>query len=422
MKKIFFIIIVLPFLMLSCHDLKHEHQAHVKSKQIKHKNAVINLIGFFDKHAYQSDLKTYLSEIDNTGNIVSDRVYNVALSRLIYGFSYASLIDSSYLKRAKKVINFQMKNLIAEDSLGGYFNSYVNIKTGKSDPGTAMDIWQQSYGLCGLSEFYRNQPGEALLQQIHKLHDGFTKRFHDETHGGFYENYDTSTGKISGSKSLQSLMYPITAYMENLWFADIKSRQKYEPFLKENLEIIYKNAWNSNLGWANIKFDDEWNPCEHESAENPCFKVAPGHNFQLASLLLRTKNWMFLTNEERKKYRKLGLEILSTTLNKSVFPNADLSQGFYSEINPVNNIVTDKRKTWWQHSEALIALSLAHDIYKTELKTLEAFYFKSFPDKLYGGEYFYLDENNIPQTDELKGSIGKSTYHTIEVIRFLNYN
>jgi len=420
MKKILFTILALTFLIESCHDSKKVYQKLIESKHKKHKKVVKDLIGFFDKYGYQKELGTYFSEIDNTGNIVSNRVYNVALSRLVYGLSYASKINPSYLERAKKALDFQMNTLVSEDSLGGYFNSFVDTETNETAGETSMDIWQQSYGLCGMSELYRNEPNEELLSQIHRLHNGFTKRFHDNIYGGFYGSYNSENGVNSGSKSLQSLMYPITAYMENLWLADTENREKYTPFLKENLEIIYKNAWNDNLGWVNIKFNDKWNVCKHESAKNPCFKVAPGHNFQLASLLLRTKNWIFLTNAEREKYKKLGLEILKVTLKKPIFPNPNLSQGFYSEINPISNEVTDKRKTWWQHSEALIALSLANNQFKKEFISLESFYINSFPDKINGGEYFYLNENNIPLTDELKGSIGKSTYHTIEMIRFLN--
>ena len=97
-----------------------------------------------------------------------------------------------------------------------------------------------------------------------------------------------------------------------------------------------------------------------------------------------------------------------------------MSQGFYSEVNPVNNEVTDKRKTWWQHCEALVAFSLADNKFKIKAKNLENFYFNTFLDNENGGEFFFVNELNIPQTDELKGSIGKSAYHTIEMIKFLN--
>jgi len=418
MKKI--LIFNLLILIISCKYSNNLHRNKATVFGEKHEKAINNLLAFFQKNAYKADLEVYFSDIDNIGQIVSNKVYNVALSRLIYGFSFASAIDNSNLNKAKNAANFQMNNLIGQDSIGSYFISFIDVPSYTIDSSLNMDIWQQGYGLCGLSELYRNDGEADLLSKIHRYHNDFVKRFHDDINGGFYGNYNNKDGKVSGSKSLQSLMYPITAYMENLWSADAANRNKYEPYLKENLRIAYDSGWNRKLGWVNIKFDDAWQPCEHPSAEKPCFTVAPGHNFQFASLLLRTKNWDFLTPEEQTKYQKLGIEILTTTLKKQIYPKDNLSQGFYSEVNPVNNKIIDKRKTWWQHCEALIALSLADRKFEKELKELEQFYFNSFPDKENGGEFFYIDENNIPQADEKKGNIGKSTYHTVEMIRFLN--
>jgi len=414
MKKIFTLIFIMACLYFSC----TENQT--VTNPIKHKNDIKLLIKFFDDNAYQASLGTFYSEIDNNGQIVSQKIYNVALSRMIYGLAYASNIDTSYLKKAQSASAFQINKLTAQDSLGTYFNSYFDISSNTADSSSSLDIWQQAYGLCGLSELYRNAPNDKVLSQIHQFHDSFISRFHDTVNGGFYGNYDIQKGKISGSKSLQALVYPITAYMENLWLADAANRSKYEPFLKENVRIAYENGWNENLGWVNIKFDDAWNVCSHPSSENPCFKVSPGHNFQLASLFLRTKNWDFLTAEEKAKYKNLGIAILNTTLSKPIYPEKNLSQGFYSEVNPLTNEVSDKRKTWWQHCEALIALSLAGEKYEVESTKLEQFYFNAFPDKNKGGEFFYLDKDNVPDLKELKGNIGKSTYHTIEMIRFLN--
>lgn len=385
-----------------------------------HKTALENLLDFYIQNAYQSELGAFLSDINNEGNVVSGKIYNVALSRLIYGLSFSSSISDSNMSYAEKASQFQLSHLTAKDSLGGYFVSYYDTELNKRDNSIQLDIWQQAYGLCGLSELYRQESSEKLLANIHEYHNGFTNRFHDEKHGGFYGNYNMLHGKVSGSKSLQSLMYPITAYMENLWIADTANRHKYEPYLKENLEIIFNHAWNKELGWVNIKFDDAWTPCTHPSAEKPCFTVSPGHNYQLASLFLRTKNWHFLNTEEKAKYKTLGFEIIETTLSKRINKEKDLSQGFYSEVNPLNNTIIDDRKTWWQHCEALIALSLSDGAYNTELAILEKFYFEAFTDNKHGGEFFYIDANNVPQTDEMKGNIGKSTYHTTEMIRYLN--
>jgi len=421
-KHLLFLSVIFLILTGACQMPNNSTDHKVETIDKEHEKTINQLLGFFDKNAYDPEIETYYSEIDNDGQVVSKKVYNVALSRLIYGLSYSSIINTSHLDQAQKAIDFQVNNLTGKDSVGNYFISYFDVQSDDSDQSTDLDIWQQAYGLCGLSEFYRNHPSDELLAIIHRFHDAFVHRFHDKIHGGFYGNYNTKTGRISGSKSLQSLVYPITAYMENLWLADSLNRNKYEPYLKENLSIAYEKAWNEELGWVNIKFDDSWNVCEHQSDKKVCFNVSPGHNFQFASLLLRTKYWDFLTAKEQGKYEDLGIEILSNTLNKPIYPASNLSQGFFSEINPITNKVIDDRKTWWQHCEALIAFSLAGEKFEIKLIELEKFYFNAFTDTDKGGEYFYLDRNNVPQIDELKGNIGKSTYHTIEMIRFLNMN
>ena len=383
-----------------------------------HEKVVQNLLSFFENHAHQPMTGAYFSDLDNEGSVLSEKVYNVALSRLIYGLSYTSLAVSPQREKALRALDFQRRRLVAPDSLGGYFFSFFDPN--EADTSATLDIWQQAYGLCGMTEYYRNYPDSALLSRIHKAHDGLVARFRDTKEGGFFGEYQLDKGQVSGTKTLQSLMYPITAYMENLWLADSVNRVRYEPIMREHLKLVYENAWNSELGWVNVVFDDHWSPCPHPSASSPCFMVTPGHNFQFATLLLRTQRWGFLSEEERSKYKLLGLEVLKTTLNKSIFSEAGtLKQGFFSEVNPVDNSVTDHRKTWWQHCEAIIALTLGGPTFQKERDQLVQFFVEHFPDYENGGEDFYIDPLNEPVTNVPKGSIGKSAYHTIEMIRFL---
>lgn len=387
-----------------------------KQLSIKYSKQIENLISFFDENAYDSIQKAYYSEIDNEGKVTSKRIFNVALSRMVYGLSYTSKYYPENIKKAKNAIDFQLNNLIANDSIGMYFISNVenDIKSNSNE----IDIWQQAYGLCGLIEFYGNKPNDQLLKKIHQLNAAFVKRFKDTINGGFYGNYSFVKGQISGSKSLQSLMYPVTSYMANLWEIDTINRNKYEEILKENLQLLYQKAWNKKTGWVNVKFTDTWNVCDNSDENNPCFTVTPGHNFQLASLFLRTRDWGFLPEKDKVNYQLFGQGILKKTLSNL----KTIENGFYSEYNPITNKVIDQRKAWWQHAEAIIALSLAKGNYKKELIKLEEFYFENFQDFEYGGEYFYLTNKNTPIKTELKGSIGKSIYHTIEMIRYQTKN
>lgn len=387
------------------------------SNDYLYKKTIKNSINFFNTHAYDSKLGAYYSELDNEGKLQSKKIHTVALSRLIYSLSYSSKHFPENINKAKEAASFQLKHLIGTDSVGEFF--IPNIESGTYNTPNQLDIWQQAYGLCGLSELYRNAPNKKLLKQIHQLHKAFVLRFQDQTEGGFVAIHNINKGIDTESKTLQALMYPITAYTANLWLADKENRALYEPIIKENLRLLYTVGWNTKTGWVNVKFDKNWQACNSPNKNIPCFTVSPGHNFQLAALLIRSAQWPFLTQENKNKYETLGRDILRCTLAKPIFTEGKLKNGFVRELNPHTDSILDHRKSWWQHSEALIALSLAKDEFGSEFDQLHKFFFLHFPDYENGNEYFFLDKNNKPITKEAKGSIGKSSYHTIEMIRFL---
>lgn len=168
-----------------------------------------NLVDFFDENAFDQTKMAYLSEIDNVGKKISDKVFTVAVNRCIYGLSYSSKYFPNNLTRAKQSSEFLLKNLIGKDPIGKYFISYIENKI--PDNSEELDIWQQAYGLNGLTELYRVTKDKELLNNIHELHKALVQRFRDKERGGFYGNYNIKTGQVAGSKSIQSLMYPITA-------------------------------------------------------------------------------------------------------------------------------------------------------------------------------------------------------------------
>lgn len=370
-----------------------------------------NSVSFFNRFAFDEEMGTYFSEVDNVGRAVSQKIHTVALSRMIYGLAYSSQYYPENLIRAKLAAQFQLKYLIGVDSVGKYF--IPTIENGVVEVNDNLDIWQQAYGLCGLSELFRITQDEALLKTIHELHDAFIIRFRDSANGGFFGNYSMTRGQQTGSKTLQSLIYPITAYMANLWSADVKHRYKYKDIIKEHLHIAYNRVWNTKIGWVNVSFNDNW------SVSSNNILVTPGHNFQYASLLLRARQWDFLTSQEVENYTDLGNKIISITLQKPIWHKQSLKNGFYSEVNIETGSVVSDVRTWWQHCEAIIALSLAKEKFSTELNLMTEFYFANFSDMEKGGDFFYIDKFDRPITSELKGSKGKSIYHVVEMIRFL---
>lgn len=405
MKKKYLSVLIIVMLINACQQKDKKPDMYIDS--------IKSSIQFFDQ-AYSSDSGVYYSEVDDKGKVLSDKIHTVALSRMIYGLAYMGQYNDEYLQRAQKAAEFQLNNMIGVANFEPYY--IPSISKHEADQVQSFDIWQQAYGACGLTELYRQTKDEALLKSILQYNAALIHRFQDKEFGGFYGEYNVEVGQVSGSKTIQSLMYPITALMANLWLADIGNRPKYEKIITEHLEIAHKHVWNDSLQCVNSKYDDQWNPII-EDGNN----VSPGHNFQFAALLLRSQNWIFIPESRRRAYLQLAKEIVVATLKKDIWANNKISHGFYEAVNPYTNEITSQYKSWWQHCEAIIALSFLQEDFKEEYQDLVDFYFSTFPDVIDGGEWAKVDGLNQPFVED-KGQKGKSVYHHIEMIRFIQEN
>ncbi|GAA6139720.1 hypothetical protein NBRC116583_34670 [Arenicella sp. 4NH20-0111] len=379
--------------------------------------SIIESVDFLKKNAYSPEARVFYSDIDNKGRVSTSKVYLVSLSRTIYALSFSSKYVPENLALAKQSAEFLTENLIFEHDGLAYFLPEYDLSSGSSPKVRELDVWQQAYGLTGLVELYRNWPDPELFRIIELMHIAFVNRFSDLKNGGFWGRYSLENGPIFSSKSFQSTVYPVTAYMNNLW-AISPNPKPLQALLSKHVQYAHDYLWDSAKNWINIRFDSDWGVCPN--ADGKCFSVAPGHNFQLAWLLLNTRNWTFISKENQHKYDILGRRIISATLEKEIWGESSKG-GFFSEYDPSDSQRISHLKAWWQHSEAIIALSF-YDPSSQKLKDLLDFFELSFKDRVYGGEYFYLDKDNRPILTEPKSSIGKSAYHTVEMYRFLIEN
>jgi mannose/cellobiose epimerase-like protein (N-acyl-D-glucosamine 2-epimerase family) len=382
--------------------------------------ASLNSVEFFKRHGWDNEKHVFYSELDAKGNRVSDRIFTVSLSRLIYALTWTSRYDSENIEYAKKSAAYQLKHMLGSDSHGPYFLSYA-ASPDADDTGT-LDIWQQAYGLNGLTQLYGRTHNPELLQEIHRLHNAFVERFYDPGGKGFVTTYARDKGPLVDKKTIQSLIYPVSAYLANLWRVDVEHRANYEPLLSEALNIaLDKPIWNESSGWINAVFDRQWRVCGQEpEVESPgCFTVSPGHNFQFSWFLLRAaKEWAFIASERRSRALQKGRSILRRTLAQPVWDKS-VPGSFFSEVNPISGDILDDRKTWWQHSEAIIAFTFAGREFRQPLEKTASYYFKSFPDFENGNEWFYISSGGEADAESLKGSQGKSSYHLTEAVRYL---
>jgi hypothetical protein len=90
----------------------------------------------------------------------------------------------------------------------------------------------------------------------------------------------------------------------------------------------------------------------------------------------------------------------------------------------------NSNKAWWQQEQAVCALILALKrgvlkdpaVVQKARRAVEggiAFFFDNFVDHVHGSEFDVVQEGGKPPPEATKGNPGKSAYHTVEFMRYL---
>jgi mannobiose 2-epimerase len=430
-------------------------------------------VDFFERCAFDKESGSYYSEIDIDGAVQSKVRHIIATSRMLYALAHASRIDPKYTTRAAGLREYLRRKMTAnEDIVGPYFR--VAINDGEKDvvkvwnPERMKNEWvervptelivnEQAYGLCGLVASYSVEPTTTALEEIEAHYRAFRQRFKDTSGTGFFDRYTLyatdKPGAANNTKSHDSTVYVATAFLLELHDAvhriaasegiDAKHRE-----LARNLEAIAatdiaeladatanKMTDADDTGFIVEKFDGDWKPMRGDPEQGGETFGVTGHNFQAAWFLLRASQMPSASKEKSKSYSDKAGKILHNMLAKTEKGEGELRA---SPIDFVNGGFHDifrreagapifhTNKAWWQQAEGILALTLAEKLgVVADRKALDArdkalqFYVNHFIDYTKGGEFAVVKRQGKPVETELKGQVGKSAYHTVELYRYL---
>lgn len=370
-----------------------------------------NNVRFFLDHAYDDKNKVFYSEVDNDGTVQNTNIHIIGLSRLVYGLMEASsVIHESHEEmrnKAYEAVIFIKKYMIGKDKYGPYFIPTVNEK-GEPHLHDGLNIWEQSYGFNGLVTYYEKTHNPDILEMIHELFDAYVKRFHDDEKGGFVFNYSLDKDKDYDSKCLQTIMYPVTSFQGRLYLVDVINQEKYEPWLKEAYKLGHQYLYDFRSNTIKVTLDRHLNGIGDK-------EVLPGHFFQLAWFFMSSKKYKALLGD--KNLYAYGYYIYLETLKKTWMKEA-LSKGLPESINTKTGEAASSKRIWWEHSEWINAMCHLNIVPFDKVRQVLQLFENMFVDYDKGCEFFAVNEQGEPE-DMLKGDLGKSSYHTIEMCKFI---
>mgnify|MGYP001545199951 CR=1 FL=1 len=362
---------------------------------------------------------SFPSEINFDGTQKSETRHLIATSRMIYGLAHTDNIEKARLQA-----KFMTEQMMRSDNFGPYFLSSV-VPGEETETPSELVVNKQAYGLNGLVALYQKTGDQMVLNLIYQVFETFMERFHDEEMGGFFDKFNMETGAPIKTKSYNSTVYVATSFLFDLYEAT--EDEQFGRLLVELATLVARHFPDSETGFIIENFDSEWNPQWREWQKQPEGTIGiSGHNFQAAWLLLRAAELTEVVSEKQEKlFKTTAAEILNSMLSKETV--VDRVNGGVGDVyvRETGQTMWHTNKAWWQQAEAILALRAAEvaqiDVTnaKTVRKQIQSFYINNFIDRTNGGEFAVVTKEGTAVDGEMKAQAGKSTYHAIELARFM---
>ena len=362
---------------------------------------------------------SFPSEINYDGSVKSETRHLIATSRMVYGLAHIGDIE-----KAKRLAQFMVEQMLRNDSYGPYFLTSVTPGEEAVAP-TELVVNHQAYGLNGLVALYQKTGDQMTLNLIYQVFETFMKRFHDEQFGGFYDKFNLETGEAIKTKSYNSTVYVATSFLFDLYEAT--EDEQFGHLLAELATIVGRHFPDSETGFIIENFDRQWNPQWREWQKQPEGTIGiSGHNFQAAWLLIRASELTeVISKQQEELFRATAAEILNSMLSKETV--VDKTNGGVGDVyvRETSQTMWHTNKAWWQQAEAILALRAAELAQlnvpnaKTVRKSIQDFYVNKVIDRENGGEFAVVTKEGAPVVGVMKAQLGKSTYHAIELGRYM---
>lgn len=426
---------------------------------------------FGDSRNYREDdfARLYRTNLNIYGGSTDDNLQAMAtLSRLIYGLSSSYLLtgDDRFRKAAAAGIEFQRSSFRLQGNDGqsclwaygrrkGVNGTVTLLASENADDAGAIAIYEQIYGLAGLSQYYRISGDPEVLEDIRRTVSMFNRLFLDlkevnpEFPGfdGYFTHLDAATlrpdtpalGRLQSRKNWNSIGDHIPAYLINVILALEPLPQGADEgiasflstckqMLDRTTRLILDKFPDPGSQYVNERFFADWRP-EHEWGWQQNRAVV-GHNYKIAWNMIRIANYLLATGRQGEARRAVALA--ERLAHAMIDHGADLIRGgcFDAvERQPTNGqpleFTWGCTKDFWQQEQAILANLILHGHtgdaeYLDQARAMSAFWNMFFLDRDNQGVFFRVSEDGIPIIEGKSGNKGGyaiAGYHSFE----LNY-
>lgn len=342
----------------------------------------------------------------------------IAAARLLWTFSAAYRVTKNklYLEYATHIYNFIVDKLFDQEYKGIYW--MVDYQGLPKDQ--RKHVYTQSFGIYGLSEYYRVTKNEEVLELAKDLYYLIEEKGYNPINNAYMEEFDREWNKVPNVMlsengviaeiTMNTHIHVIEAYT-NLY--KVWPTEELKDRLDNLLKIHYQRIYNEETKSLGVFFDENWKSI----LDIKSF----GHDIEASWLIDETLKTI---NEKNQDYDEMVIDIAYEVAKHAIADDGSM----YNE--QVNGHI-DKTRIWWVQAEAIVGFMNAYE--KTNdkaflilAKNVWNYTKQNIIDKRENGEWFWSIEPDGSITKRNIGEPWKVSYHNgrfcLEIIERMSEN
>jgi mannobiose 2-epimerase len=325
-----------------------------------------NVVDFWYPRCIDDTHGGYITSYDADGKFAgNEEKMIVTQSRMVWLFSRlarAGYDDAGdYITAAESGFEFLSEHMW-DDEHGGFY--WIVDRDGTTQKPN-KHCYGQSFGLYGLSEYYRASGDERARKLAIEFFDLLEEQAYDEDHGGYVEYFEPDWTPIteggtyldniepdwSPKEEVDAELDPTTKLMNTHLhlmeaFTTFYRATEYDlarQRLSELLHVLTNTVVRKGLTCCSDKFAPDWTPL----VEDEAYRIASyGHDIENVWLTMEAADALDIP-------RTFFLDLYEELYDYSLEYGYDEDHGGFYFYGPWNEPATSRVKAWWVQAEAI---------------------------------------------------------------------
>ncbi len=371
---------------------------------LKH-HLLTRILPFWERRSVDRDHGGFMTDIARDGSVTdSSQKFLVAQTRMLYSCAAGAALGGprEWLATADQGVRFFLRHF-RDVQYDGWFWA-VSRRGAPTNPDKRM--YGHAFATYALAEYGRIAHDErALAAAIHtwSLVENY---LWDPNHDGLIEAADRGWNSKDPDHSMGTHLHAVEALLA---LSEAGGGERYWPRLRAICDLIVTHMVDPRHRCGIDKFHPDWT----HSTELSRGLVNYGHNLEAAWLLLRVHR-----TDGVPAYRDTARDFLDCVLRFGL----DTDHGGVFSHGPFGQPATEREKTWWVQTEALVAFLLAYLVfddrrYWDAFRNVTDFCLRCLHDPEHG-EWYASTEEDGTLRDAHKGSAWKAAYHITQALAY----